>query len=188
VYLPYLEQAGVGGPNSPVLDLGCGRGEWLELLKQNDFKGIGVDINRVMLALCKEYGLDVFEGDALAFLRGQPAGSLGAVTGFHIIEHLPLKTLIQLIDEVLRVLKPGGMVIFESPNPENLVTGACNFYTDPTHRNPLPPGTTRHLLEVRGFGRVDTLRLHPSESGRVGDGTLQQLLYGPQDYAVIGHK
>ena len=163
-------------------------GEWLELLKQHDFKGIGVDINRAMLALCKEYGLDVVEGDALAFLRGQTAGSLGAVTGFHIIEHLPLKTLIQLMDEVLRALKPGGMVIFESPNPENLVIGACNFYTDPTHRNPLPPVTARHLLEVRGFRRVDTLRLNPDESGMVGDGTLQQLLYGPQDYAVIGYK
>ena len=188
VYLPFLEQAGVGGPDSPVLDLGCGRGEWLELLKQHDFKGIGVDINRVMLALCKEYGLEVAEGDALTFLRGQTAGSLGAVTGFHIIEHLRLKTLIQLMDEVLRALKPGGMVIFESPNPENLVTGACNFYTDPTHRNPLPPATARHLLEVRGFGRVDTLRLNPDESGMIGDGTLQRLLYGPQDYAVIGYK
>ncbi len=188
VYIPFLEQAGLGASDSPILDLGCGRGEWLELLKHNQFKGVGIDRNRVMVHICKDFGLDVVEADILAFLRGQTSGSLGAVTGFHIIEHLPLKVLIQLMDEVLRVLKPGGMVIFESPNPENLMTGACNFYLDPTHRNPLPPATAGHLLRVRGFSRVDTLRLHPGESAALYDETLQRLLHGPQDYAVIGYK
>src|SRR5262249_47800542 len=99
VYVPYLLESGLGTADMPVLDLGCGRGEWLELLGDEGLHARGVDMNRALLHQCRERGLDVVEGDALAYLRGLPDNSLGAVTGFHIIEHLPFDVLINLFDE-----------------------------------------------------------------------------------------
>jgi O-antigen chain-terminating methyltransferase len=104
-----------------------------------------------MLAQCRQHGLPVIESDAVAYLQSRPASSLGAVTGFHIIEHLPFPVLIQLLDETVRVLQPGGLAIFETPNPQNILVGSCNFYADPTHRNPLFPGTVKFLAENRGL-------------------------------------
>lgn len=202
-YLPTLP-TGVGSSFAPAVDLGCGRGEWLELLKDHDLTATGVDLNRVMAEFCRERGLEVIETDALAYLREQPDGSLGLITGFHIIEHLPLRTLIALFDEALRVLKPGGMVIFETPNPENLVVGACNFYMDPTHRNPMPPPMTQFLVEARGFVRVEIRRMNQQvlnnplrllESGTPAAAELNPLIqmakehfFAAPDYAVVAYK
>ncbi len=158
IYIPYIRSANAGLLRSPVVDLGCGRGEWLELLRDEGLVGRGVDLNRIFLNACREIDLDVTEADALAFLRGLKPRSVGAVTTFHLIEHLPLKALIALLDESLRVLKPGGVVILETPNPENLQVGGCNFYTDPTHRRPIPPVLTEALLELRGFLRPVVVR------------------------------
>ncbi|MEA2058983.1 MAG: methyltransferase domain-containing protein [Thermodesulfobacteriota bacterium] len=195
VCLETIDQAGIGTDDAPIIDLGCGRGEWLELLKENSKTAIGVDINRVFVSGCRDIGLDIVERDALSYLRDLKPETAGAITSFHLIEHLPLKTLIALLDEALRVLKPGGIVIFETPNPENMKVGSCNFYIDPTHCNPLPPVTTQYLLEARGFVQCHILRLHPFDEGarardmvESGPSTLIEEFYGPQDYAVIGYK
>jgi len=164
IYLPVVKKAEAGTKKAPILDIGCGRGEWLQLLQESDLVGRGVDLNRVMVSQCQELGLEVVEADAIAYLRSLEAGSLGAVTGMHIIEHIPFKPLIALFDEVLRVLKPGGVAIFETPNPENLQVGACSFYTDPTHLNPLPPHLTEALLELRGF--VKPVIVRPGQEDR----------------------
>src|SRR4030043_2272533 len=153
----------MGTRNFPILDLGCGRGEWLELLKENGYIAKGVDFNRVMVRQCQELGLDVTESDMIEYLRNQQPNSFGALTGFHILEHLSFKAVISLFDEALRVLKSGGMVIFETPNPENLIVAACNFYFDPTHRNPLPPRLLNFLIVSRGFEKTGIIRLHPYE-------------------------
>jgi SAM-dependent methyltransferase len=159
VYLPIVKAAGAGTAESPILDIGCGRGEWLELLKENGLVARGIDLNRIMMNQCQELGLDVLEAEAIKYLRGLKPNTLGAITGLHIIEHLPFRTLITLFDETLRVLKPGGVAIYETPNPENLIVSACNFYYDPTHRNPLPPPIVQFALEARGFRRVEIRRL-----------------------------
>ena len=117
-----------------------------------------------MVAQCKERGLKVVQGDAIEFLRNLPDRSQGAVTGFHIIEHLPLEVLIQLLMHSRRVLKPGGIAIFESPNCKNLMVGACNFNIDPTHRNPVFPETAQFMLETQGFERVTLEYLSPVET------------------------
>jgi SAM-dependent methyltransferase len=158
IYLPFIRAAKVDLSSAPVIDLGCGRGEWLELLRDEEIISQGVDINRVFLDACRATALDVKESDAVTFLRKLKASSVAVVTSFHLIEHLPLKTVIALLDESLRVLKPGGLIILETPNPENLEVGGCNFYTDPTHRNPLPPLLTRALVELRGFVRPVIVR------------------------------
>lgn len=194
VYLPYLHRTGVGTADQPVLDIGCGRGEWLELLKDRGLVASGIDLNEVMVDLCRERSLDVERTDALSYLAGLPDGKLGAVTGFHIIEHLPFEQLLLLFDETLRVLKPGGIAIFETPNPENLMVGALSFYNDPTHRNPLPPQVVDFMAKQRGFAVTEILRLHPyPDEVRVMEDSatasrINQLFYGPQDYAVIATK
>ncbi len=195
VYLPVIDQATAGTAEAPVLDLGCGRGEWLESLAELKLIAHGADLNQVFIKENRARGLEVVEDDALAYLRGLQTGSIGAVTAFHLIEHLPFKVLVALIDEVLRVLKPGGAVIFETPNPSNLQVGACNFYHDPTHRNPIPIGLAVALLELRGFTKVSVKELHPypdtewvTGGGPRVDGTLNKVLFGPQDYGVIGWK
>ncbi|NWG04930.1 MAG: methyltransferase domain-containing protein [Syntrophaceae bacterium] len=194
VYLPYVKQAQIGEESSPILDLGCGRGEWLELLKENGYIAKGVDFNRVMIRKCQEIGLEVIDSDIIEYLTNQQPNSFGAITGFHILEHLPYKSIISLFDETLRVLKSGGMVIFETPNPENLIVGACNFYFDPTHRNPLPPRLLSFLIESRGFEKTEIIRLHPlgffREEQKTSDvvKVLATLFNAEQDYSVIAYK
>ncbi|MCC5646819.1 methyltransferase domain-containing protein [Nostoc sp. CHAB 5824] len=159
VYLPLVKEAKVTNPGLTILDVGCGRGEWLELLRESGYAAKGIDINRVMLEHCRNRGFEVIDSDVIAYLQSLPDASLSVVTGFHIIEHLPFKILIKLVDETIRVLNSGGLAIFESPNPENLVVGACNFYSDPTHLNPLFPPTIKFVLEQRGFSNVELMRL-----------------------------
>lgn len=119
---------------------------------------------------------------------------MGSVTVFHLVEHLPFRKLIRLLDEVARILQPGGLAIFETPNPDNVLVGSRNFYYDPTHRNPIPSATLRFLVEARGLCQVKVLPLNPCDDcNRVPDESplaqrFNDYFYGPQDYAVVGKK
>ena len=186
-YLPYVKD------NSPVIDLGCGRGEWLELLAENGVEARGVDNNRIQVEKCRARGLDVTEQDVFAYLQSLADATIGAVTGFHIVEHMSFNALIALLNNAMRVLRPGGVVIFETPNPNNIVVGANYFYLDPTHRHPLPTELMEFVFKNRGFEKVEIIPLHPWHSGRVaGEGELAErfngYFYGPMDYAIVGRK
>jgi O-antigen chain-terminating methyltransferase len=190
VYLEFIK--GIAN-EAAVLDIGCGRGEWLELLHEDGVKASGVDMNSIQIEQCRERGLEVVEEDALVYLRNLPDKSVRAVTGFHIIEHFALDQLLSMLAEVMRVLIPGGVVIFETPNPENVLVGSNFFYLDPTHHHPLPSELMEFLLQNRGFHPVKVLNLHPFDSGRVtGSGALTErfngYFYGPMDYAVVAWK
>jgi O-antigen chain-terminating methyltransferase len=193
IYLPYLEKF-IGDSAAEVVDVGCGRGEWLALLGQQGLKATGIDLNQAMVDTCRAQGLHAQCMDAIQYLSQQPPGSLVAVTGFHIIEHLPFDTLLALFDSALRALRPDGIVIFETPNPENLVVGACNFYTDPTHRNPIVPTVAEFIARQRGFAHAQILRLHPYPDSHclVEDSEVAKrfnnAFYGPQDFAVLAWK
>lgn len=192
-YLPIFRHSGAVAAGGEVLDIGCGRGEWLSLLKNSNVRGRGVDLNASMVAEARARGLEVLEGDAVDHLRGLPGDHLAAVTGFHIVEHLPFALLVRLFDEAYRALQPGGFVLFETPNPENLVVGACTFNYDPTHIRALPPDLLRFLAEARGYEASRIVRtdadceLDQPESGftpvEVNDWFRQ-----PPDYALYARK
>jgi SAM-dependent methyltransferase len=190
IYLPVLQDAGI---SSDILDVGCGRGEWLQVLREAGLQARGIDTNRILVQQCKDLSLDVEEREALEFLGSLADGSLNAVTAFHFAEHLPLETLVKFLDEAGRALKPGGLIILETPNPENLLVGSCNFYLDPTHKNPIPVPTLKLLLEARGFRCEEVLKLHAVESAKIEvkdqlTSHLNHFLYGPMNYAVVARK
>ena len=186
-YLPYLEKLPFNKEDIKVLDLGCGRGEWLELLNEKGYKAKGIDLNRVMVAKSKQLGLNAEEYDAIEYLKSLKNNSLSVITGFHIIEHLPFEVLIDMYKEAYRVLKPGGVVIFETPNPENVFVGTSNFYTDPTHINPIPPITSQFTLEHLGYKEVSIKRISYSNI-HYDDPNINHLFASSTDYAVIGYK
>lgn len=192
-YLPMLEELTPLNSGLPLVDIGCGRGEWLQMLPER-FKRIGIDLNSMNVEACHAQGLDAVQQDALIWLANQPENSVAAVTAFHVIEHLTFEQFNVLLDECQRVLAPGGVVIFETPNPENLISAATHFYTDPTHLHPLPPAFTEFLVEFKGFDDVQIHRLNPipreyalNEDSEVAR-RCDALFYGPQDYAVTASK
>jgi SAM-dependent methyltransferase len=189
-YLPFLKSAEI---TKDILDLGCGRGEWLELLKEEGFEGRGVEANPLLVERARQGGLEAVSADALLYLSAQPDESLNAVTGFHFIEHLSFEIFVELLDEIRRTLRPGSLVIFETPNPKNLVVGACNFYSDPTHLKPLFPETVQFIMSQLGFADVRVEYLNqvgdsPFDDGSVGSQALNSWLYGARDFALIGRK
>lgn len=188
-YLPFFQEA---GKTTDILDLGCGSGDWLDLLRDEGLRARGVEINTVMLDACRARQLEVVEADMLAYLHGLPDSCLNVVTAFHLIEHVPFETMLELFEEIRRVLRPGGLVMLETPSPENLVVAACNFYSDPTHHKPVYPHTLTFVLKNLGFNDVRLQFLHPVEgSPFTGNDRLEPLhmwFYGPRDYAVIAAK
>lgn len=174
----------------PVVDIGCGRGEFLEYMKKLKINALGVDINTDMVERAKKIGLNVTQGDALSYLQGVEPQSLGAVTGFHIVEHIPFQALLRIFSAAYTSLVTDGFVLFETPNPENIAVATNSFYFDPSHLKPLPPELLAFALEVTGFRNVEIRRSYPvktdNDEGLNAD--LFRMLYGPRNYAVIGYK
>ncbi|MEM9145086.1 MAG: methyltransferase domain-containing protein [Pseudomonadota bacterium] len=190
-YLQDVRAAVEATEGRPVLDLGCGRGEWVELVLSAGIEARGVDLNPVQIADAKAAGLPVEHGDAMAALAAAPDGVFAVVTAHHLIEHLPFDGVAWMAREALRVLAPGGVLIVETPNARNLIVGATTFHIDPTHVRPLPAEVLTTLFDTIGFAPVEPRPLHPSDT-REGflrenraDPHVAELLFGPQDLAVL---
>jgi O-antigen chain-terminating methyltransferase len=186
VYLPIVEPLKTIYPDSLVIDVGCGRGEWLELLKGNGWRALGVDANSNMIGLCKELGLNAVLGDAIRYLGTVKSASVSVISGFHIAEHLPFDLLVELMKESYRVLLPGGILILETPNPENYKVGALTFYIDPTHLNLLPPSLLQFLAEDSGFSKSVILRLNGPKQPFSPD--VLWALFANPDYGLVAQK
>jgi SAM-dependent methyltransferase len=194
-YVPRIKSAvKKTGGKLPVLDIGCGRGEFNSLMTKNKIRSIGLDLNEAMVKHIIDRGGEAVLQDAASYLRAQKSNSFSAITGFHIVEHIPFDDLVEIFDECYRVLAPGGIIIFETPNPENLGVGAHTFYMDPSHLHPLPPALLEFTVKQRGFPEVEIHRLHPKKlpggapKGNKLIADMATKLYGPQDYAVIAQK
>ena len=187
VYLPFVHPVCAAYPKALVLDLGCGRGEWLELLQKNSIVAMGVDLDTGMLAACQQINLKVQCQDALESLKQLQDGSASVVSAFHLVEHLPFDRVKDLVAECHRVLKPGGLLIMETPNPENFMVATHNFYLDPTHLRPIPPDLLAFVPEYLGYESVKILRLQETAGVKTHPNLsmLDVLTGASPDYAVV---
>ncbi|MDR6901447.1 methyltransferase domain-containing protein [Rhizobium miluonense] len=190
VYLPFVKPLLDDGGTRRVIDLGCGRGEWLELMQSIGMIPHGVDLDDGMLEDCFARNLSAEKLDAIACLKSLPDESQAIVSGFHIAEHLHFEVLQKLISESLRVLRPGGLLILETPNAENVSVGTLTFHMDPTHNRPLPPGLLSFLPRFYGYARAVAIRLQENGALRQsGDVHLIDVFQGVSpDYAVVAQK
>ncbi|GEM_PF-3944373 len=185
-YLPLVRE--VLNLNGDIADLGCGRGEWLDFLRRHGIRAVGVDISPVMVDSCSEQELEVILADALSYLSAKEDNSLGAVTAFHLAEHLPPPVLVRLWQECFRVLKPGGLALFETPNPENFQVSSYYFYLDPTHNRPIPPPLATYTMDALGFINIRIIRRREFDRPIFEDPRLNKMFCAAMDYAVVAWK
>ena len=200
IYLTDLHEVDRG--DRAVLDIGCGRGDWLALLAEEGVVAYGVDIDERSIEFARSNKLDARLADAFAHMAEVPTGSLAAITAFHLVEHLTTDDLVTLLDLCYRALMPGGLLILETPNPENFVVGTTDFYLDPTHNNPIPPPLLAFLTGTRGFAETNIRRLRrstlaPAPASAIATldpalapiiELLQEHLLAGEDYAVLARR
>jgi len=195
----------------PVLDVGCGRGEFLELCREARLEARGIDVDPGMVAACRESGLAVEQADALVHLAGLADDSLGGIFCAQVIEHLEPEAFIALVRLAAAKLRPGGVLLCETPNPTCLTVFSGAFYVDLTHLRPIHPQAAIFVLEAAGLRDVEVRYVNPYppemklqpleplwylrryeaaflEAINVNLARLNDLLWGAQDYAVIGRK
>ncbi len=192
--------------HAPVLDVGCGAGGLLAALREAGIEGRGVDLDAGMVAEAQAAGLDVVGGDGLAYLAAVDDESLGAITAIHVIEHLEFPDLCRFLDLASAKLRPGGVLICETPNPTALIVLGHSYILDPTHKWPLHPSLVTFLCERSGFADME-IRFHspadffavplldenvdaPPQVAVINDALhrLNSVLFGPQEYAVLATK
>jgi O-antigen chain-terminating methyltransferase len=188
-----------------VVDLGCGRGELLEMLRDAGVGAYGVDTEPDFVELVAEKGLEIRREDAVAHVEGLAPGEVDGMVASHLVEHMPPAALARLVRAAAAVLEEGGVLILETPNPESLLAGSINFHRDPTHLRPVHPDTLAFLCESAGFAQVEIMRLSPvPDADRLpalapGDDPLARhvdriaerlnaIIYGWQDYAVVARR
>jgi 2-polyprenyl-3-methyl-5-hydroxy-6-metoxy-1,4-benzoquinol methylase len=190
-YLPYFSGC------RRILDLGCGRGEFLALLRERGSEGIGVDADPDAIAACREKGLDVHQRDLFQYLTGQPAGSIDGIFCSQVVEHLPAQQVSELTRLAAEKLAPGGVIAVETPNPRCLAIFAGDFYIDPTHVRPVPPALLSFYFEEAGIGSIELHELHPAADLFPEIAALDNIeglsdfrckFFGGLDYALVGRK
>jgi SAM-dependent methyltransferase len=186
----------------PVVDVGCGNAGLVAMLTARGVKAIGIDTDPSMVAEAQAQGLDVRLVDGATFLSSQPPGSIGSIIATHVVEHLQLDQLVQLLELAASRLVPGGQLIAETPNPASLIVLGNSYILDPTHVRPLHPSLLTFLCEGAGFRDIRLQFYEPARDYQlpvIGDSEgltgveeinsafakLNQVLFGPQEYAVI---
>ena len=191
---------------SNVVDLGCGRGEFLELLTDNNINVKGIDINNDFVEFCIDKGLEVEKHDIFIYLQSLDDNSIDGIFCGQVIEHFYPEQIIKFINLAYQKLKVNGVIIVETINPQNLVAVSNWFYMDPTHKKPVHPMTLQFLMQSEGYRNIELLYLHPNDKERIpcldiqnennsniqefntGIERLNNILYGAQDYAIVARK
>jgi 2-polyprenyl-3-methyl-5-hydroxy-6-metoxy-1,4-benzoquinol methylase len=175
--------------HAPVLDIGCGRGEMLEVLRGAGIAALGVDLNDDSIALCRSKGLEAEKADMFAYLNTLADSSLGGVVCCQVVEHLPPERLPEMVRLLHDKLRAGALLAIETPNPECLAIFATHFYIDPTHRHPIPPPLMSFYLEEAGFGRIEVERMYPAVEAMPSLAELPEAFrkdfFGSLDYAIF---
>jgi len=186
IYLPYF--AGCG----EVLDIGCGRGEFLEIMREAGVGARGIDLSEESVAACRLKGLQAETADAFHYLAALPEGALDGIFCSQVVEHVPPKRLSGLIRLCASRLVRNGVIAIETPNPECLAIFATHFYLDPTHTRPVPYQLLMFYLEESGLGNLELRRLSPAAESMPALSSLplefREKFFGALDYAVIGRK
>ncbi len=185
-YLPRFEGC------QRVLDIGCGRGEFLTLLKDKGIAGVGVDLHEENIAILNAAGLDAKKLDVFEYLAEEGPNSFDGIFCAQVIEHLPPERVWALVKACAAALKTGGVVVFETPNPECLAIFATHFYIDPSHTRPIPPALLAFYLEEAGFGRIDVQRFAPAYEERPElnalPASIKESFFGGLDYSAFARK
>lgn len=189
-YLKFINPLKILKDEVKALDIGCGRGEWISLLNENGFNARGIDINESMVKVASQKGLNAAVNDALGELKNLDENSIDIITAFQVVEHIKFDDVLELIKEAKRVLAPCGILILETPNPENIMVGTQWFYLDATHKNPIPCELLSFATHYYGLERnfiFKTNEKSPSEYER--DMGLFDVFEGVSpDYSVIAQK
>jgi 2-polyprenyl-3-methyl-5-hydroxy-6-metoxy-1,4-benzoquinol methylase len=185
-YRPYFE----GRQN--VLDLGCGRGEFLELLRELKVIGRGIDLSDESVAICRHKGLDAEKADLFEYLENLPEASLDGIFCSQVVEHIAPDRLPAMIKLAASRLQRNGVIAIETPNPECLAIFATHFYLDPTHQRPVPHPLLAFYLEEFGIGNIEVRKLSPAVDSMPSVASLpedfREAFFGGLDYAITGKK
>jgi O-antigen chain-terminating methyltransferase len=185
-YLPFF----AGCQN--VLDIGCGRGEFLELMHENGVPAKGIELSEESVRLCTEKGLDVEVADLFAYLASQPEQEFDGIFSSQVVEHLDPRTLPDMISLCASRLRRGGVLAIETPNPECLAIFATHFFLDPTHTRPVPHPLMAFYMEEAGLGQIEVHKLSPAIDTMPELASLPEdfrnKFFGGLDYAIIGRR
>jgi 2-polyprenyl-3-methyl-5-hydroxy-6-metoxy-1,4-benzoquinol methylase len=185
-YLPFF--AG----RREVLDIGCGRGEFLELMREAGVTARGIDLSQESVDLCRRKGLAAETVDLFAYLADLPESSLDGIFSAQVVEHLPPERLPEMIRLAASRLDRGGVLAIETPNPECLAIFASHFYLDPTHTRPVPHALLSFYMEEFGMGRIEVHRRSPALESMPALASLAEdfraAFFGGLDYAIVGEK
>jgi O-antigen chain-terminating methyltransferase len=175
-----------------VLDIGCGRGEFLELMREAGVPARGIDSSLESIALCHEKGLPAEAADLFDYLRGLGEGELDGIFCAQVVEHLPPERLPEMIRLAASRLERNGVIVIETPNPDCLAIFATYFYLDPTHARPVPEKLLAFYLSEFGIGNLEVRRLEPAVDSMPSlaelPNTFREAFFGGLDYAIIGKK
>ena len=170
-----------------ALDLGFGRGEWLDMMKEKSVCCVGVDSNKLFFNDCKSRNLEVRHIDILDALGETADETYDLISAFHVVEHFDVNIQLHFFSELFRVLKKGGMIFIETPYNGNLDVGATGFYHDPTHVRPLHEDLGKFIIEYLGFSHIETHHLNPDDLYE-NDNSVKSRISGPRDLAIIAQK
>ena len=175
-----------------ILDIGCGRGEMLEVFREADIPAQGIDLNDDSIAICFTKGLAAEKADLFTYLASLQDATLGGVVCCQVVEHLPPDRLPELIRLAHSKLRVGSMLAIETPNPACLAIFTTHFYLDPTHQHPIPPALLSFYLEEAGFRRIEVERLYPAIDSMPSlselPDTFRKEFFGSLDYAIFATK